>query len=138
MGIFLNPMEAIVTDLLGFIPIHPHNHQDPSSSSHFIMCFCGNFGVLLLNPSWLSIDGGRTALDILEKMVNATMMRGMCLRCRVGDVESGVSSPPPSCRRRPAATKRRRCTSPVQRQARQVETTSTTVSGLELILLRVG
>ena len=94
MGIFLNPavtfaayitaMEAIATDLLGFIPIHPHNHQDPSSSSHFIICFCGNFGVLLLNPSWLSIDGGRTALDILEKMVNVTMMRGMCLRCRVG------------------------------------------------------
>jgi hypothetical protein len=99
VDIFLNPavtfaayitaMEAIATDLLGFVPIHPHNHQDLSLSSHFIICFCGNFGVLLLNPSWLSIDGGRTALDILEKMVNVTMMRGMCVSV-VGDIESGV------------------------------------------------
>jgi hypothetical protein len=92
MGIFFNPavtfaayitaIEAIATDFFGFVPNHPRNHQDPSLSSHFIICFCGNFGVLLLNPSWLSIDGGRTALDILEKMVNVTMMRGMCLHCR--------------------------------------------------------
>ena len=92
MGIFLNPaviiaayitaIEAIATDFLGFVPNHPHNCQDSSSSSRLIICFCGNFGVLLLNPSWLSNDGGRTALDILEKMVNVTMMRGMCLRCR--------------------------------------------------------
>ena len=83
LSMFLNPavtfvayitaIEAIATDLLGFIPVHPS-----SSSSHFVICFCGNFGVLLLNPSWLSVDGGRTALDILEKMVNVTMMRGMC------------------------------------------------------------
>lgn len=82
MNIFIRPtlpiaayvtaMEAIVTDLLGFTPIHPYL---PDSSR--LICFCGNFGVLLLNPSWLSIDGGRTALDVLEKMVNVTMMRGM-------------------------------------------------------------
>ncbi|KAL7540954.1 hypothetical protein ACHAXR_010517, partial [Thalassiosira sp. AJA248-18] len=81
MNIFLNPilpiaayvtaMEAIVTDLLGFVPIHPYL-QDSSR----LICFCGNFGVLLLHPSWLSIDGGRTALDVLERMVNVTMMRG--------------------------------------------------------------
>lgn len=82
MTIFLDPalpvvayitaIEAIVTDLLGFTPVHPYL-QDSSR----LICFCGNFGVLLLNPSWLSIDGGRTALDVLEKMVNVTMMRGM-------------------------------------------------------------
>ena len=82
MSIFLNPalpivayitaIEAIVTDLLGFTPIHPYLQE-----SSRLICFCGNFGVLLLNPSWLSIDGGRTALDVLEKMVNVTMMRGM-------------------------------------------------------------
>ena len=71
---YITAIEAIVTDLFGFIPIHPCL-QDPSR----LMCFCGNFGVLLLNPSWLS-DGGRTALDVLEKMVNVTMMRGMSPR----------------------------------------------------------
>lgn len=71
MAAYITALEAIVTDLLGFTPIHPYLNN----SSHLI-CFCGNFGVLLLNPSWLSIDGGRTALDVLEKMVNVTMMRG--------------------------------------------------------------
>ncbi len=80
-GLFLDPClvvaayvtvaEAIATDLLGFVPVHPH-----LGDSSRLVCFCGNFGVLLLNPSWLSIDGGRTALDVLEKMVNVTMMRG--------------------------------------------------------------
>jgi hypothetical protein len=104
MSIFLNPavpfaayvtaMEAIATDFLGFIPIHPHDRLDSSSAHNFIICFCGNFGVLLLNPSWLSVDGGRTALDILEKMVNVTMMRGTfwnfidCMyRIVAGDIE---------------------------------------------------
>ena len=73
MAAYITAFEAIVTDLLGFVPIHPYV-QDSSR----LICFCGNFGVLLLNPSWLSIDGGRTALDVLEKMVNVTMMRGMC------------------------------------------------------------
>ena len=68
---YITAFEAVVTDLLGFVPIHPYI-QDSSR----MICFCGNFGVLLLNPSWLSIDGGRTALDVLEKMVNVTMMRG--------------------------------------------------------------
>ena len=83
MKVFLNPaipivayitaLEAIVTDLFGFTPI-----QYLDDKTDFI-CFCGNFGILLLNPSWLSIDGGRTALDVLEKMINVTMMRGMCI-----------------------------------------------------------
>ena len=74
---YITAFEAIVTDLLGFVPIHPYI-QDSSR----LICFCGNFGVLLLNPSWLSIDGGRTALDVLEKMVNVTMMRGMYFLCK--------------------------------------------------------
>ena len=90
--VFLNPtipivayitaLEAIVTDLFGFTPIHPYlgdYNKTDNSSSTIIICFCGNFGILLLNPSWLSIDGGRTALDVLEKMINVTMMRGMCM-----------------------------------------------------------
>lgn len=87
LNIFLNPaillaayitaMEAITTDLFGFTPVYTRNYEDSTaSSSRFIICFCGNFGVLLLNPMWMSVDGGRTALDVLEKMVNVTMMRG--------------------------------------------------------------
>ena len=85
MKVFLNPaipivayitaLEAIVTDLFGFTPIQ--YLDDKTADSSIIICFCGNFGILLLNPSWLSIDGGRTALDVLEKMINVTMMRGM-------------------------------------------------------------
>ena len=87
MKVFLNPaipivayitaLEAIVTDLFGFTPIQ--YLDDKTTDSSIIICFCGNFGILLLNPSWLSIDGGRTALDVLEKMINVTMMRGMCI-----------------------------------------------------------
>ena len=73
MVAYITALEAIVTDLFGFTPIQYHDDK-----TDFI-CFCGNFGILLLNPSWLSIDGGRTALDVLEKMINVTMMRGMCI-----------------------------------------------------------
>jgi len=92
---YITAMEAISTDLFGFIPANYHNHP-PSEHPHLqyhhldyidddgnhhhrlllLRCFCGNFGVLLLNPSWLAIDGGRTALDVLEKMITVTMMRG--------------------------------------------------------------
>ena len=72
MAAAVTALEAITTDLLGFTPVHSlHDH----TASRLVL-FCGNFGVLLLNPSWLTIDGGRTALDVLEKMVNVTMMRG--------------------------------------------------------------
>ena len=67
---YITAFEAIVTDLLQLTPMHTVTQNDS------IICFCGNFGILLLNPSWLSIDGGRTALDVLEKMINVTMMRG--------------------------------------------------------------
>eukprot|EP00581_Thalassiosira_minuscula_P013408 CAMPEP_0183716566 /NCGR_PEP_ID=MMETSP0737-20130205/10436_1 /TAXON_ID=385413 /ORGANISM="Thalassiosira miniscula, Strain CCMP1093" /LENGTH=1583 /DNA_ID=CAMNT_0025945857 /DNA_START=119 /DNA_END=4870 /DNA_ORIENTATION=+ len=72
LAAYITALEAIVTDLLGFTPRFNPYIQDTTR----ILCFCGNFGVLLLNPSWLNIDGGRTALGVLEKMVNVTMMRG--------------------------------------------------------------
>ena len=71
MVAYIVAFEATVTDLLQLTPMHNTVTQNDS-----IISFCGNFGILLLNPSWLSIDGGRTALDVLEKMVNVTMMRG--------------------------------------------------------------
>merc|ERR1719491_791050 len=40
-----------------------------------VTLYCGNFGVLLLHEAWLN-NGGKSALDIIEKMVEVTMMRG--------------------------------------------------------------
>eukprot|EP00985_Skeletonema_marinoi_P001235 scaffold501_cov153-Skeletonema_marinoi.AAC.7 len=69
LAAYITALEGLTTDLFGFIP-------QQQSNRGYMTFFCGNFGILLLNSSWLSIDGGRTALDVLEKMVNVTMMRG--------------------------------------------------------------
>jgi hypothetical protein len=54
---------------------HTPFESEPTSSTA-IRFFCGNFGIILINSSWINIDGGKKALDILEKMVEVTMMRG--------------------------------------------------------------
>ena len=69
---YITALEGITTDLFGFVP-HTHRGGGAGSESGgggYMTFFCGNFGILLLNSSWLSIDGGRTALDVLEKMVS--------------------------------------------------------------------
>lgn len=38
--------------------------------------YCGNFGLILVNPAWIKEDKGRKALDMIEQMVHITMMRG--------------------------------------------------------------
>lgn len=62
-------LEGISTDLVGF------TSTTLLSKTTF---FCGNFGVILLNPGWTNTRGdyGKTALDLLEKMIEITMMRG--------------------------------------------------------------
>ena len=50
--------------------------NDTSSSTMLHYFFCGNFGIILLNSNWLNKDGGKKALDMLEKMIEVTMMRG--------------------------------------------------------------
>ena len=62
-------LESITTDLLGWTPMFVF----PAGC---YVAWCGNFGLVLLNPMWINVDGGRTALEILEKMVEVTMMRG--------------------------------------------------------------
>mmetsp|Transcript_5059 Transcript_5059/g.10661 ORF Transcript_5059/g.10661 Transcript_5059/m.10661 type:complete len:1565 (-) Transcript_5059:323-5017(-) len=69
---YLVALEGFVTDCLRWVPVRPGG----GGTGHALICFCGNFGILLLNSSWLSVDGGKTALDVLEKMVSVTMMRG--------------------------------------------------------------
>jgi hypothetical protein len=69
----LTAVEAIFSDFFKlqlFLPIQPIIHGEASA-----LFFCGNFGVILLHHLWLS-DKGESALDIIEKMVKVTMMRG--------------------------------------------------------------
>ena len=62
-------VESITTDLFGWTPVFVF----PAGC---FVAWCGNFGLVLLNPMWINVDGGRTALEVLEKMVEVTMMRG--------------------------------------------------------------
>lgn len=70
---YITSLEGIVTDLFGFIPASwYHGHAVEGN----LILYCGNFGVILINSAWVNVDGGKKALDILEKMVEVTMMRG--------------------------------------------------------------
>lgn len=68
---YATALEGISTDLLGMIPA-----ISQSTSATTIPFFCGNFGIILINSAWINTDGGKKALDMLEKMVEVTMMRG--------------------------------------------------------------
>ena len=48
---------------------------DGMSSTTSALLHCGNFGIVLLNAAWCFRNGER-AYDLLEKMINVTMMRG--------------------------------------------------------------
>lgn len=63
----LTALEAISTDLLGLYAI---------TATNKCVFYCGNFGVLLLHEAWTKGDHGKTALDILERMISVTMSRG--------------------------------------------------------------
>lgn len=67
---YVTALEALGTDLLGFVP------RSLAGFDSSTIVFCGNFGIILLNHKWMTDDNGKTALDVLEKMVNVTMMRG--------------------------------------------------------------
>ena len=67
---YLTALDAIWTDLLRLKQIYPLNGEyievkDPDS----LVFYCGNFGLILLHGAWLDKNGGQSALDILEKMV---------------------------------------------------------------------
>ena len=68
-------LEAVSTDLLGIgVPSLAASGADPlGAAASSITLLCGNFGVILINAAWA---GKKEALDILEKMVEITMMRG--------------------------------------------------------------
>jgi len=79
----LTAVEALCTDLFQLqrigVSVIPGVLLPPSStlgSSSCMVFFCGNFGIILLHHAWLTSDNGSRALDVLEKMVQVTMMRG--------------------------------------------------------------
>ena len=74
---WMTAIDALCTDLLQAIPYLPlHSSAEDSQSS--LVFWCGNFGMILLHRAWWMTpqDNGRTALDVLQKMVEITMMRG--------------------------------------------------------------
>ena len=60
-------LESIATDLLDIGIVH---------GTVIPTLFCGNFGILLLNPAWQQGEIASTALDLLQKMIEVTMIRG--------------------------------------------------------------
>ena len=75
----LTALEAVSTDLLGLgiIPLLGTRGSHVDAGNHMLTFFCGNFGLILLNPAWNENGvGKRTALDMLQKMINVTMVRG--------------------------------------------------------------
>jgi hypothetical protein len=74
LAAYATALDGISTDLLGLIPANIC--QSNSEARTTIPFFCGNFGIILINSAWINTDGGKKALDILEKMVEVTMMRG--------------------------------------------------------------
>jgi len=59
--------EAMSTDLFGWIPSPPPRAQ----GQHKFRFWCGNFGLILINP-----NNQQYVLDILRRMIQITMMRG--------------------------------------------------------------
>ena len=70
----LTAFEAITTDLLQWKALLPGLTFAPLDGTAALF-YCGNFGIILLHHLWLT-DQGQSALDVLEKMVKVTMMRG--------------------------------------------------------------
>lgn len=74
LAAYMTAVDALWTDLLQIKPFFPlFDHNDNASKVTF---FCGNFGIILLHSAWLDENGGKSALDILRKMIEVTMMRG--------------------------------------------------------------
>lgn len=94
---YATAVDAIATDLFGFPKLHlppavlsaAGSFSSLSSFMSILLPFdttasivrpgidlsCGNFGVILLHSAWFE-KGGKYAFDILEKMIQVTMMRG--------------------------------------------------------------
>lgn len=77
LAAWITCFEALCADLLGIGVVAGRSEL-----------FCGNFGLILIHSTWVEDDRGRSALDMLERMVHVTMMRG----AQSGGVVSWVTS----------------------------------------------
>ena len=73
---YATALEALVTDLFQFTPLTTNK----TLSSNSMIFYCGNFGLIILNPMWLHHKNERgnchSAMAILKDMIRTTMMRG--------------------------------------------------------------
>jgi len=80
---YLTALDAVCTDLLQFSQFLSLPFSISTSTSPCTY-YCGNFGIILLHGAWMDAQHnnngkggkGKAALDILEKMIQVTMMRG--------------------------------------------------------------
>lgn len=74
-AVYAVAFDSLVTDLLCFKPIF-HSISDANTNiENTLVFYCGNFGMIILNPIWFQ-DSGKFILDVIEKMVEITMIRG--------------------------------------------------------------
>ena len=82
-AVWITALEALWTDLLHF-PVIPTILGDGVGGdgdvdfhkNDLVVLRCGNFGMILLHHVWWTNEYQSVALDVLEKMIQVTMMRG--------------------------------------------------------------
>ena len=88
LAAIVTAFEAMATDLIRW-KVLPAITMAAKSNT----LFCGNFGIILLHHLWFSDKNGRSsALDVLEKMVQVTMMRGAQSGGVISYHPSGITS----------------------------------------------
>lgn len=74
IGAIITAVEALWTDLfcLSTVPLFGPTTLQSAGATYL----CGNFGVIAINTVWTSADNGQHTLDLLQRMITVTMMRG--------------------------------------------------------------
>jgi len=74
IGAIITAVEALWTDLLclSTVPLFGPTTLHSAGATYL----CGNFGVIVINTAWTSADNGQHTLDLLQRMISVTMMRG--------------------------------------------------------------
>ena len=78
-AVWVTTLEAVWTDLLQLptLPALLFTSDETSAAADAYFFCCGNFGMILLHHAWWTYDNEcTTALSVLEKLVQVTMMRG--------------------------------------------------------------
>lgn len=91
---YLVVVDAFATDALGFRQLF--TLERAAIAPNVLTVFCGNFGAIILHRAWFE-KGGNFIYDIIEKMIQITMMRGaqsggiVTFRCKEtkGDTTDG-------------------------------------------------